>query len=109
VGPAHDAGELLDLLRRYSPSGVVLDLGLPGLGGVGFLQKLREHAPDCVVVVLGNHAEPSLMERWLAAGADHFLVKHRDFERLPSVLGDCSARAGGPGSTSVGRRPTEDQ
>ncbi|GAB4215416.1 MAG: response regulator [Rhodoferax sp.] len=79
-------GELgQQLLGSQSFDGLVLDLGLPGIGGLALLQSLRQNQPALPVLILT--ARDSLEDRiqGLNAGADDYLTK-------PFAMGELEAR-----------------
>lgn len=75
---------------------VVLDLHLKQGTGFGVLRALRQRPePRPVVIVFTNHDVPGYRTRAAALGAQHFLDKARDFDRLGELLGELHlARAG---------------
>src|SRR5678816_3889829 len=56
VDQACDAAEALDLAASARPDLVILDLHLPGVGGVELLSHLKQRHPEATVAVLTNHA-----------------------------------------------------
>jgi two-component system copper resistance phosphate regulon response regulator CusR len=54
---------------------VVLDLGLPGRGGLEILEARRKQSQDCLVLILSAMDAVDDRVRGLAAGADDYLVK----------------------------------
>lgn len=54
---------------------VVLDLGMPGMGGFKCLEKLKETAPDIKVIIASGYADKSIIENLRKSGAEHFLPK----------------------------------
>ncbi|CAM5189485.1 DNA-binding response OmpR family regulator OS=Castellaniella defragrans OX=75697 GN=HNR28_000810 PE=4 SV=1 [Castellaniella defragrans] len=83
---AYEGHSALALLRTGGFDAVVLDLGLPGLGGMDLLRALqREPRPRCPVLVLTarDHIEDKLLAFDL--GAEDYLVK-------PFSLAEVSAR-----------------
>lgn len=77
VFTARSGEEALNLAAEVSPHLVVLDLGLPGIGGLEVLERLRGEAATASipVVVLSNYSEPKLVEQSLKMGASDYLVK----------------------------------
>jgi PAS domain S-box-containing protein len=54
VGEAGDGIDALTALRRHRPDVVVLDLGLPGLDGLGVLERIADVSPGTAAVVLSG-------------------------------------------------------
>ncbi len=86
VTTSPDAIIALQTVRRGPPDLVVLDLGLPGGGGLTFLERLRKltSLPYIPVIVLtaGGIGE----EAALAAGAQAYFEKPADNERLLAAV-----------------------
>src|SRR3989442_1279156 len=57
VGAAADGAEAVELARRLRPQLVLLDLSMPGVGGLEALPRIRDAAPECEVVVLLHISE----------------------------------------------------
>jgi DNA-binding response OmpR family regulator len=70
----HDGLDALDVLRDVDPDVVVLDLGLPGLGGVEVCRQLRTFS-DCYVMMLTARAEEIDTVVGLSVGADDYVTK----------------------------------
>jgi|HubBroStandDraft_1064217.scaffolds.fasta_scaffold44054_2 two-component system invasion response regulator UvrY len=66
--------EALALAEHVRPHVIVLDLNLPGLGGLELLKRLV-HAGHGRVLVLSVRDEPQLVRRALAAGAEGYITK----------------------------------
>jgi CheY-like chemotaxis protein/signal transduction histidine kinase/CHASE3 domain sensor protein len=88
---AGTAEEALDLTRRYNPSAVVLDVGLPDQSGLAVLDRLKRavetrHIPVHVVSA-ADHAQTAL-----SLGAVGYLVKPVKREELADVLSTLSVQ-----------------
>jgi len=73
-----DPLEAIGLFERHAPELVLLDLHMPGLGGLDLMSRLRsldEHASAVPCIVHTAHVTQDAKERALAAGATDFLVK----------------------------------
>ena len=66
----------------------IVDLQLASGTGFGVISRLRREAgiKRTVVIVLTNHAIPALEAAALEAGADVFLDKSRDFQKIQTVV-----------------------
>src|SRR4051794_12196476 len=95
VGQAQDGEEGLRLAHTQRPDVVVLDLHMPGMGGMSVLERLRSELPDTrVLVVTATEKAQPLLEA-VSAGAPRHPTKRRPPEGLrPAVI---SVPPGGPG------------
>jgi two-component system invasion response regulator UvrY len=82
IGEASTAQELLELAGKHRWNLVVLDLTMPGRGGLDALHELKAGRPDTPVLVLSMHPEDQFAVRVLRAGAAGYLTK----ESIPEEL-----------------------
>jgi DNA-binding NarL/FixJ family response regulator len=68
-------------VRRFYPDLVILDLNLPGLGGLELLRRLLQ-ASSGRILILSMHAEPVYARRALETGAHGYLSKNAAPEEL---------------------------
>jgi len=86
VGQASDGEGAIELSRRLQPQLVLLDLSMPGLGGLEALPKIRDAAPECEVVVLtASGTEENLLSA-IRGGAAGYLLKSEPPERIVEFL-----------------------
>jgi len=69
-----------------APALVLTDLRMPGLDGIGLLDKLTEAGCDVPVVLLTGHGDVAHAVRAMQRGAEDFLEKPYDAEHLMSVI-----------------------
>jgi DNA-binding NarL/FixJ family response regulator len=72
---AADADEAINLAHRHSPSVVVLDVRIPGGGGVRVARELRRWAPAMKLMAFSAHGDPSSIAQMTSAGVTEYLVK----------------------------------
>jgi two-component system, NarL family, response regulator NreC len=65
----------LVLARAHQPDVVVLDVLLPGKGGIALVPELLEISPKSRVLMLSSSAEPGTVERALDCGATGYSIK----------------------------------
>lgn len=89
-----DQGEILEaangqdalaLLRAEKPGLVILDLNLPGLGGLELLRRMIQ-AGARAILVLTMHAEPLYAKRALEAGAAGYMTKNASPDELLTAV-----------------------
>jgi two-component system OmpR family response regulator len=78
--------DALSALERGDIDIVILDLQLRAGTGFGILRRLQNRSDRPVVVVFTNFAVPTYRERARQLGAEYFLDKLLDLDKLPKVL-----------------------
>jgi len=86
VGEAAEGEEAVELTRRLRPQIVLLDLSMPGLGGLEALPRLREVAPETEVVVLTASGTEENLLAAIRGGAAGYLLKSEPPERIAQFL-----------------------
>jgi two-component system, NarL family, invasion response regulator UvrY len=76
VREADSAQTLLDRIREKRSDLVLLDIGLPGRGGLDALQQLKREYPRVPVLILSVHPAEQYAVRALRAGAAGYLTKN---------------------------------
>jgi FixJ family two-component response regulator len=82
-------GDPQDFLERWNADAIgaiVLDVRMPGLGGVAVLERLRAQGVDQPVVMLTGHGTVELCRRAFKSGAAEFLEKPVDDQLLLDTL-----------------------
>jgi DNA-binding NarL/FixJ family response regulator len=75
-GEAADGREVLDQMADVHPDVVVLDITMPGLGGLETLEHLRAAHPEVKVVLLSVHGEGPLVQSAAALGVHGYVLKN---------------------------------
>jgi two-component system, OmpR family, response regulator MprA len=86
VAAASDGGAALAALERTVPDLLVLDLGLPGLGGLDVCRRVRDKGLSVPILVLTARDAVADRVAGLDAGADDYLVKPFASEELIARL-----------------------
>jgi two-component system invasion response regulator UvrY len=75
VGEAATGEEAIDLARTCKPQVVLLDVSMPGRGGIETAQEMKRLHPAAKVLMLTVHPEDHFAVRCLREGADGFITK----------------------------------
>jgi DNA-binding NarL/FixJ family response regulator len=75
VGEATTGDEAVDLAREEHPEVVVMDLNMPGIGGIGATRRIVEDARGVRVLVMTMHEDDEAVFAALRAGAHGYLLK----------------------------------
>jgi len=86
VGEAASAAEGVKVAMAVHPDIVLLDLNMPGIGGLQAIPALKEAAPQARIVMLTVSEEADDLLACLRAGASGYLVKNIDAEFLVAAL-----------------------
>ncbi len=86
VGEASNGDEAVALVEEKHPDVLMLDLSMPGLGGLGTVIELRRRRSRTRILVLTQYAEEVYLRRALEAGANGYLLKTARGEELLSAL-----------------------
>lgn len=78
VAVAGDGAEALDQVARHAPDVVLMDLRMPGVGGLEATARIRVEHPDVSVVVLTMDSDDDSVFAALRAGARGYLLKEAD-------------------------------
>ena len=76
VGEAADGKSAIEQYRTLRPDVVVMDLRMPGLGGVEATTQIRREFPTARIIILTTYEGDEDIHRALAAGAQGYLLKH---------------------------------
>lgn len=82
VGEASDGQECLGLFRNTIPDICLLDITMPGMGGIETACNLKEINPECKVVILSMHLDADLLAEALKCQIDGYLLKNTDKGQL---------------------------
>lgn len=75
IGEAGDGWETIRLAEALRPDVIVLDISMPGPGGVQCIREIRQRSLSCRILVLTMHDEEDYMREVMLAGADGFVPK----------------------------------
>jgi DNA-binding NarL/FixJ family response regulator len=100
VGEATDAEEALELCQALRPDVMTLDLVLPGESGVDVLEQVKKLESPPQVIVLTNYPYPAFRKRCLDLGAEFFLNKATEFDKIEKILKGEEISMGEPDSRS---------
>jgi DNA-binding NarL/FixJ family response regulator len=86
VGQAWDAPEAVRGIQTLKPDALILDLQMPGGSGLDVLRAIRQDHPHLYVLICTNYPYSQYREECLSAGANSFLDKSAEFEKIPELL-----------------------
>jgi two-component system, NarL family, response regulator len=93
VAEAEDGETAIELVNQALLDIVLLDVGLPGIGGIEACRQIKQRQPHLPVLVLTSHAQPYLITRLIEAGAQGYCLKGIAAETLVLALRSLAAGA----------------
>ena len=93
---ARDGREALAEIEREWPDAMLLDILMPGLGGLRTLEKVRALDPHLPVILMTATLDPSLLRHAISSGASAVLAKPLQLDDVAAALRwqEPNARAG---------------
>jgi NarL family two-component system response regulator LiaR len=88
IGQAGTGEEALRFCREHDvpPDVALMDLRMPGMGGVEAISALHEEFPEIQIIALTSYQEGSLVEEALQAGAIGYLIKDLTIDELAKAI-----------------------
>ena len=86
VAQTGDGREAIELYRRKKPDVVLMDLRLPGLGGVEATIAIRKEFPEARIIVLTTFDMDEDIYRAIQSGAKSYLLKDTPDDELASTI-----------------------
>ena len=100
IHTASDPRVGLDLIAQLRPQIVLVDLVLPGIGGMELLQKIVQLEQGIAVILMTGHNSPELAREAIQMGAIDYFPKpfspHKLRERIDLIVADKKRRQRGP-------------
>ena len=90
-----NAEEALYQTEQFNHDLAVIDLGLPGMGGLDLIRQLRSQGKTFPILILTARGNWQDKVEGLAAGADDYVVKPFQFEELDARLNALLRRSSG--------------
>jgi DNA-binding NarL/FixJ family response regulator len=75
VGEAENGDQAIEQVRAKKPGIILLDVSMPGGGGLEVVSEIVRNSPLTRVIVLTMHAEPGYLDSALSAGASGYVLK----------------------------------
>ncbi len=75
VGEAADGASAIELAARLAPDVLVMDIAMPGLGGLEAAAEIHRAQPGVRILVLSQYDNPEYVRRFLRLGAAGYVLK----------------------------------
>src|SRR5687768_15034477 len=85
VDIANDGSVALEMAKKKEYDFILLDLLLPQVSGIDFLERYKKQSKETQIIVLSDFAYPNTVEKAFKQGASNYWIKA---ENAPSILVD---------------------
>ncbi len=75
VGEAADGREAISGAEKLSPDVILMDIAMPGLGGLEATLEIKKRNPDIKVLVLSQYDDREYVSRFLKANVSGYILK----------------------------------
>lgn len=86
VAQARDGQEAVALASKHMPDVILMDISMPGLGGLEATVAIRKDQPEAKVLVLSQYDDIEYVDRMLKAGASGYVLKSAGGAELVSAI-----------------------
>ena len=86
VGEAADGLEVDDLVGRLQPNVLVLDIRMPGMGGLEVTRQVSRHSPETRVLILSMYSNEAYVMEALRNGAAGYALKNSTRDQLVQAV-----------------------
>ena len=86
IAEASDGIELLELLDKYRPKIILMDISMPGMDGIEATKKALEKQPDVKIISLSSFGDEKYYYSMVEAGAKGFVLKTAGIVELESAI-----------------------
>ncbi len=94
VGEASDGLEALEVCQSQQPDVILMDLIMPGMGGIEATRRIREQHPDIQVIALTSFQDKDLVQEAIQVGAISYLLKNVSGDDLADAVRSANAGHG---------------
>lgn len=86
VGEAANGNEVMEALQQTQPDLLMMDMNMPGISGIGLIERVKTLYPKLPVLVLTMLDDVQIAMRALKSGADGYITKDRPAAELVAAL-----------------------
>ncbi len=86
VGEAGSGEEAIRLAREFQPDVALMDISMPGIGGLEATRRLRHMCPNLKVIVVTVYTDEPFPTRLLEAGAAGYLTKDSKVDEILNAI-----------------------
>ncbi|OCQ94171.1 DNA-binding response regulator [Nostoc sp. MBR 210] len=93
IAETEDGETAIELVKEHPLDIVLLDVGLPGIGGIETCRQIKQQNPALPILILTSHSQKPLIFKLIEAGAQGYCMKGIAAEKLVLALRSVAAGA----------------
>jgi DNA-binding NarL/FixJ family response regulator len=78
--------QTVELIKQQAPDVILVDLQLPGKNGIELLKYVKRNYPAVKTIIVTNSASEFYRDLCNSLGADYFIDKSTEFEKIPGII-----------------------
>jgi YesN/AraC family two-component response regulator len=86
IGEAENGAQALELVAKFQPDILILDIEMPVMTGIQVAQKLEGRDIGTRIIILSNYADRQFVQCLLGLGVYGYLIKEDASEYLPAAI-----------------------
>lgn len=86
VATLSDGQAMIDQLTELRPDVILMDLNMPGLGGLSATEMILERAPETRILILSMHDSPEYITTALSHGARGYVLKDVPTDEIKTAV-----------------------
>jgi two-component system invasion response regulator UvrY len=86
IAEAPDGEQAIRQIRKQKPDVILMDISMPGIGGLEATRKITQVSPDMKVIVVTIHDDDPFPARLLEAGAAGYITKGCDVDEIIQAI-----------------------
>jgi len=94
VGEAGDGLEAVELCQQLQPDVVLMDLVMPGMGGIEAIRHIHKSNPEIQIIALTSFQDKGMVQEAIRAGAISYLLKNVKGDNLAAAIRSAHAGRG---------------
>lgn len=88
VGEACNGEEAISTVKDLNPDIILMDLNMPGIGGLETTRKIKHFSPDVKIIIVTMVDDTMFPQRLLKAGASGYLTKGANSDEIMRAIKD---------------------
>jgi two-component system invasion response regulator UvrY len=86
IGEVETGEAAVQFCRKHEPNVVLMDMNMPGIGGMEATKKILRYSPDVKVIVLTVHTEDPFPSKVMQIGASGYLTKGAGTDEMVNAI-----------------------